>query len=196
MWNKFIVRDNFLSQNHFDCISKISFDTKPNEWHILKHKIYSNGKIEILKNSKNKIINDKLVPCDVDNKNHLGLIIDDIKTIYEKHHDYMLECLKELAPEKLKNYSFTELNVVNTGKDVSFPIHADTKDKLLSVVVYIAPEKNEGTYLFETKDGKNPQVIEWKINRAFIFSRTDDTWHSYKGDGISNRLTLVYNLRS
>jgi hypothetical protein len=123
-------------------------------------------------------------------------IIDDIKNIHEKHHDYMLECLKELAPEKLNNYSFTELNVVNTGKDVSFPIHADTKDKLLSVVVYIAPEKNEGTYLYETKDGKNPQVIEWKTNKAFIFSRTDDTWHSYRGDGISNRLTLVYNLRS
>jgi hypothetical protein len=101
-----------------------------------------------------------------------------------------------LAPEKLQNYSFTELNVVNTGKDVSFPIHTDTKDKLLSAVVYIAPEKNEGTYLYETKDGKNPQVVEWKTNKAFIFSRTDDTWHSYKGDGISNRLTLVYNLRS
>ena len=182
MWNKFIVKDNFLSKNHFDRISKISFDTKPNEWHILKHKIYSNGKIEILGN--------------VDNKNQLGLSIDDIKNIHEKHHDYMLECLKELAPEKLQNYSFTELNVVNTGKDVSFPIHSDTIDKLLSVVVYIAPEKNEGTYLYETKDGKNPQLIEWKTNKAFIFSRTDDTWHSYKGDGISNRLTLVYNLRS
>ena len=93
MWNKFIVKDNFLSKNHFDRISKISFDTKPNEWHILKHKIYSNGKIEILGN--------------VDNKNQLGLSIEDIKNIHEKHHDYMLECLKELAPEKLQNYSFT-----------------------------------------------------------------------------------------
>ena len=182
MWNKFIVKDNFLDKNHFDCISKISFDTKPNEWHILKHKIYSNGKIEILSNQNSKA--------------QLGLNIDDIQNIHETYHDYMLQCLQELAPEKLQNYSFTELNVVNTGKDISFPIHADTKDKLLSVVVYIAPEKNEGTYLYETKDGKNPQVIEWKTNKAFIFSRTDDTWHSYKGDGISNRLTLVYNLRS
>lgn len=182
MWNKFIVKENFLSKNHFDRISKISFNTKPNEWHILKHRIYSNGKIEILGN--------------VDDKNQLGLSIDDVKNIHETYHDYMLECLEELASEKLQNYSFTELNVVNTGKDVSFPIHADTKDKLLSVVVYIAPEKNEGTYLYETIDGKNPQVIEWKTNKAFIFSRTDDTWHSYKSDGISNRLTLVYNLRS
>jgi hypothetical protein len=190
MWNKFIVKDNFLSKNHFDRISKISFDTKPNELHVLKHKIYSNGKIEISGFTANQDFKN------VDNNNQLGLSIDDVKNIHEKHHDYMLECLKELAPEKLKNYIFTELNVVNTGKDVSFPIHADTKDKLLSVVVYIAPEKNEGTYLYQTKDGKNPQVIEWKTNRAFIFSRTDDTWHSYKGDGISNRLTLVYNLRS
>jgi len=182
MWNKFIVKENFLNKNHFDSISKISFDTQPNEWHILKHKIYSNGKIEILNNQNSKT--------------QLGLSIDDIQNIHETYHDYMLQCLQELAPEKLQNYSFTELNVVNTGKDISFPIHADTKDKLLSVVVYIAPEKNEGTYLYETKDGKNPQVIEWKTNKAFIFSRTDDTWHSYKGDGINNRLTLVYNLRS
>lgn len=182
MWNKFIIKDNFLSKNHLDCISKIPFDTKPNEWHILKHKIYINGKVEILGN--------------VGNKPDLGLSIDIIKSIHEKHHDYMLACLQDLAPEKLQNYHFTELNVVNTGKNVSFPIHTDTSDKLLSVVVYIAPEKNDGTYLYETKDGKNPQVIEWKTNKAFIFSRTDDTWHSYKGDGISNRLTLVYNLRS
>jgi hypothetical protein len=76
-----------------------------------------------MKDSKNKIINGKLVSCNVDNKNCLGLSIEDIKNIHEKHHDYMLECLKELAPEKLQSYSFTELNVVNTGKDVSFPIH-------------------------------------------------------------------------
>ena len=46
------------------------------------------------------------------------------------------------------------------------------------------------------KSGKNPKQIEWIPNRAFVFSRNDNTWHSYKADGKQNRLALVYNLRS
>jgi len=108
----------------------------------------------------------------------------------------MWQWLTKLAPEKLQQYQYTELNVVNNGRDYVFPIHSDSKDKLLSVVIYISPETNEGTWLYEDKSGKNPQQIEWKPNRAFAFSRNDHTWHSYKADGIRNRLTLVYNLRS
>ena len=38
-------------------------------------------------------------------------------------------------------------------------------------------------------------MIEWKQNRGVFFSRTErETWHSYEGDGISNRVALVYNL--
>ena len=55
---------------------------------------------------------------------------------------------------------------------------------------------NEGTWLYDDKSGTNPRQIEWKQNRAFGFSRNDNTWHSYKADGKSNRLALVYNLRS
>ena len=108
----------------------------------------------------------------------------------------MINWLKELAPEKLQHYWYTELNVVNNGKDYVFPIHSDSRDKLLSVVIYIAPENNEGTWLYEDKSGKNPKQIEWVPNRAFVFSRNDNTWHSYKADGKNNRLALVYNLRS
>ena len=32
-----------------------------------------------------------------------------------------------------------------------------------------------------------------KKNRA-LFSRTENTPHSYKSDGVSNRVTLIYNL--
>ena len=121
---------------------------------------------------------------------------DTIRNIHEAYHDKMWQWLTKLAPEKLQHYQYTELNVVNTGRDYIFPVHSDSKDKLLSVVIYIAPEINEGTWLYEDHKGKNPQQIEWKPNRAFAFSRNDNTWHSYKADGIRNRLTLVYNLRS
>ena len=33
------------------------------------------------------------------------------------------------------------------------------------------------------------------MNRGVFFSRSEkETWHSYKGDGKSNRVALVYNL--
>ena len=43
--------------------------------------------------------------------------------------------------------------------------------------------------------GANKRIIEWKQNRAVFFSRNErETWHSYEGDGSSNRIALVYNL--
>jgi hypothetical protein len=184
MWPKYIVKDNFLNEEHFNLIKNISFDTKQDEWDIYKHKIYNDGKIEIdfLSSSQKKGIS--------------PLSEENIKNISDTYHDYMINCLKELAPEKLQHYWYTELNVVNNGKDYLFPIHSDSRDKLLSVVIYISHEKNEGTWLYEDKNGKNAKQVDWKTNRAFIFSRTDNTWHSYKADGINNRLALVYNLRS
>ena len=46
------------------------------------------------------------------------------------------------------------------------------------------------------KKGTNPRQVDWVPNRNFVFCRNDNTWHSYKSDGKTNRLTLVYNLRS
>ena len=43
--------------------------------------------------------------------------------------------------------------------------------------------------------GDDKKIIDWKINRAIFFSRSEkETWHSYEGDGKSNRIVLVYNL--
>ena len=73
-------------------------------------------------------------------------------------------------------------------------MHRDTSDKLLSVVIYLKPEKNTGTILYENQNGDNPMVVEWKPNRAFIFSRSNDSWHAFKGDGINDRYTLLINI--
>ena len=54
---------------------------------------------------------------------------------------------------------------------------------------------NKGTILYSNKEGKNPKIIEWKKNRALFFSRNEkNSFHSYEGDEISTRRTLVYNL--
>jgi len=121
------------------------------------------------------------------------------KTLLEMHNTYtpkLLEILKELAPEKVKDYHCSLMIFTLSPKDSRYGLHTDNKDKLLSTVIYLKPENNTGTILYEHKEDKYPQTVEWKQNRALIFSRTDETWHSYKGDGINDRYALVYNLMS
>ena len=118
-----------------------------------------------------------------------------LKSFHKKYHPVALKILKELCPEKVDLYEYSEFHLVETGKDFHFPIHDDIPNKLLSGVVYIKPEKNSGTVFYETKSGKGKNTIEWEINKAIFFSRVErKTWHSYSGDGKSNRVTIVYNL--
>lgn len=113
----------------------------------------------------------------------------------DNYHQKAIDLLKELCPEKIKLYSFSEFQLILTGKNYKFPIHDDTPNKLLSGVIYINPEKNNGTTFYESKNKMNGKEIEWKKNRAVFFSRKErETWHSYEGDGINTRVALVYNL--
>ena len=48
--------------------------------------------------------------------------------------------------------------------------------------------------LYTAQTKKKIKNIEWKQNRGLFFSRTGDTYHSYKSNGLSNRITLIYNL--
>ena len=103
--------------------------------------------------------------------------------------------MKELNPEKIKLYDYSEFFIIETGSNYKFPIHDDTPNKLLSGVVYLKPEENSGTIFYKNKKGDDRKEIEWKVNRAVFFSRSErNTWHSYQGDGKNNRLVLVYNL--
>ena len=55
--------------------------------------------------------------------------------------------------------------------------------------------KKTKKHLPKVKKGEEKNIVEWKMNRAVFFSRSEkETWHSYKGDGKSNRVALVYNL--
>ena len=110
-------------------------------------------------------------------------------------HIKTMNLLKELCPQKAELYEYSDFNIIETGKNYSFPIHRDHINKLLSGAVYLNPDINTGTIIYEDKKGKNPIEIPWKKNRAFFFSRAEKTtWHSYKGDGKNNRIVLVYNL--
>lgn len=183
MW-KHVIIDDFLNKEHFDHIVK-TFDTKPikdGKPKVVAHSysIYENT-IAKTSNFRGNIESEKFTD----------------EFVMEMHNTYtprLMKLLEELAPEKVKLYKRADLIFTVTPKNKSYPMHTDIDEKLLSVVIYLHPEKNTGTILYEKKDGKNPRTVEWKKNRALIFSRTNSTWHSYQGDGINDRYVLVYNL--
>ena len=134
----------------------------------------------------------------IDNKGKTNLSCLSEKLIKSLHNEYTnigVEILGELSPKKIELFDYSEFSIIETGKDYSFPIHRDIPTKLLSGVIYLTPQKNNGTYIYDDKNGKNKKEIEWKQNRAFFFSRSEEfSWHSYEGDKISNRIVLVYNM--
>lgn len=103
--------------------------------------------------------------------------------------------LKELNEEKINLIDYSDFTIIKTKKNKKFPIHDDTFNKLLSGVIYLYPEKNVGTAFYNSKSGKDKNVIEWKVNRAVFFSRKErETWHSYEADSDNDRITLIFNL--
>lgn len=60
-----------------------------------------------------------------------------------------------------------------------YPLHDESTRKVLSCVVYVDPDENNGTYLYNEDKTFNRQ-IPWKPNTALIFPALDGvTWHNY-----------------
>jgi hypothetical protein len=192
MWNYKII-DNFLEQRHFDLLcSKVKniTDVKNQSWKRYVHQVSSEGKFL-----------HSYGPITDDGKDLAPGILSEEETldIFHAYNNKFLEILKELAPHKVASYKSSGISVVLTGKDKKYPAHTDVSTKILSTVVYIAPEKNRGTIIADNKELKNSQEIEWKQNRAFIFSsekHPNPTWHGYSSDGVSSRLTLVWYMQN
>ena len=135
----------------------------------------------------NKIDNDEVISSSIN--------VELLKTIHRNYHSKALNILKELCPEKMDLYDYSDFTIIISKKDSVFPIHDDTPNKLLSGVVYIAPEKNCGTFFYNKKTGENKTIAKWETNKAVFFSRKErETWHSYEGDGVNDRVVLVFNL--
>lgn len=166
------VIDNFLDKDDYNELSNFKFDNNFEN----KFKVYHNE------------INDDKIICSSINENLL-------KRLHKKYFSKAIKILEELCPEKINLYDYSDFTIIITKKNSKFPIHDDTPNKLLSGVIYLYPEKNSGTSFHNDKNGSEKKTIEWKTNRAVFFSRREkETWHSYEGDGLNDRIALVYNL--
>lgn len=169
------VIDNYLNQQDFEDLKNL----KLNKIDDTSIRVYHN-----------KISNEKVIT-------NSCIHIDFLKRLHDNYHKKAIQLLGELNSNKVKLYDYSEFHIIETGANYKFPIHDDTPDKILSGIVYLNPEKNTGTIFYSDKKGNNKKIVDWKLNRAVFFSRTEKkTWHSFEGDGTSNRLALVYNLKT
>ena len=170
---KIKIVDDFLNEDDFNELCNLKIEKNSDEKFKMFHNEISGN--EILKSS----IDEKLL----------------IKL--SKYHLKAMEILKELSPEKFNLYDYSDFLLILSDKNAKYPFHDDTPNKLLSGVIYLTPEKNSGTVFSNNRKGTNPEKVVWKQNRAVFFSRKErKTWHAIEGDGVSNRLVLVYNLNS
>tara|TARA_Y100000817_G_scaffold266310_1_gene222472 strand:- start:364 stop:996 length:633 start_codon:yes stop_codon:yes gene_type:complete len=166
--------DNFLDRDDFESLCKLKVDTEINSGTKVYHNVIKNNKVDVGCLDKNLI-----------------------EKLHEKYHNKAINILKNLSPEKVPLYDYSDFSIIITNKDSKFPFHDDTPNKLLSGVIYLYPEKNTGTIFGNNKKGDEKYTVDWKQNRAVFFSRKEkETWHSYKGDGKNNRVVLVYNLNT
>ncbi len=170
---KIEIIENFFEKRHFEDLNNITL------------KKINKGEISVV---HNEIVDDRII---VNNGISEDLLIDLNRTYHEK----AINILAKLCPEKVKLYEYSDFTIINTGSHYKFPIHDDTPNKLLSGVIYLKPEKNNGTFFYNNKNGDGETKIEWRQNKAVFFSRIEkETWHSYEGDKISSRVAIVYNL--
>lgn len=147
-------------------------------------------------NDFNEIAKIELEPIELNEIKVYDLIKQDFKEyLIKKYEHKLISILKKLAPNKTNLKRKFDIRLAQTGSYASYPVHQDHPNKILSVVIYISPEFSTGTLLHLTEKDNDPKEIEWKSNKAFIFSRHPfNTWHSYIGDKKSIRRTIVYNV--
>ena len=168
-----ITFDNFLNENDFNNLKNLKIESVEET----STKVYHNSI------SNDGVIDNSLISAEL------------LEKLHSNYHQKALKILNEIAPEKVNLYDYSEFMIIKSGKNYKFPIHDDTPNKLLSGVIYLYPEKNTGTLFYSDKKGSEKEIIDWKPNRAVFFSRVErKTWHSFEGDGKSDRIVLVYNL--
>ncbi len=124
-----------------------------------------------------------------------GISDDTAKKFQTNYHNKALDLLKKLNPEKAELYEYSEFGITDTGTNYNFPIHNDTPNKLLSGVIFLSPDKSEGTKFYKNKKGEGENSIDWKINRGVFFSRLENhSWHSFNNGTNGVRRVLIYNL--
>ncbi len=86
----------------------------------------------------------------------------------------------------------------------NYPPHCDNKSRISTTIIYVAPEKSDGTVLCKNPSSNDDgdhgaadresiytKEIQWEPNKAFFHnSIPNETWHSIKNTHSEPRITL------
>lgn len=199
-----VIIDDFLDKNHLDSLLSLKYKEDPS----LKKPMVSTYKIieqdYVNQFPDRKILNSKEKWKDINTPFVLKMRAKDgcflesrlILKLQERYEPFLIDMMKKMNPEKAHFHDYTEIQIASTHKDTIYRMHTDNADKLLTCVVYLKPENNTGTVMSDANAGKDLKVVEWKQNRAFIFSAMEGkSWHRWQGDNISTRHVLIFILR-
>lgn len=122
-------------------------------------------------------------------------LIDEFNHFLIENIDPVYENLKgESFPKEIKSNLYSGLQL--QSPEFEYPIHDEVIVKVMSIVLFVSPEENHGTWLYERPDQDyyNPtKKVEWKQNRAFIFcGQPGVSWHSFNAKkGAWKRVTIA-----
>lgn len=177
-----IIEDDFLKDDDFNLLSsriKSLIDNSGSEYG--SSVIYNQARISI--------------PELIITRESSILSNEELITFFKRYEKKLLNHLARLAPYKRNLYDQFSFQLSKTIKNGCYHIHEDSMEKLLSVVIYLQPQNNIGTFLYKKKSFIPFKTVEWKENRYLAFSRLQGlTRHSYKCNNTEDRYTLVLNL--
>jgi hypothetical protein len=157
---KHLVIDNFLEPDVFLTVKN---------YVLSKYDLYNHKKptVEIHVQTSNSLLYNLLSP-----------VILDLK---DKYFD-LLNYGNKVIPEKF--YTYAELAICTPGFKYPY-IHQDVERKIMTTVLYVAPDDGDGTDLYSKNNKKSLiKSVEWKPNRAISFvsqrnPKLQETWHNY-----------------
>jgi hypothetical protein len=128
-----------------------------------------------------------------------GISQEVIDTIFNINQLLLKNATKILNQFSIKNvsdigyFSIPRLGFCPPGAFGEIHDDGDTMDKTMIMVIYISPEKSKGTRLYSANDPNSfVKELDWKENRAFIFSPVKNvTWHDFV-PGEQERVTLLF----
>lgn len=184
-WTYYIIEDFF----------------EPDHWEIIKNSLDGNGDIFWQKDDDP---NAEGAP----DKTMLGWYLQDVcgpikkEEIWFKKHfiDQVIKptCLAKIDYSVFDNPTinvdnlYLKAGLIRCEPDYRYPIHPDSRRKLISVVVYVDGKVEDGTILIDAKTRKETH-LQAKPNSVMIFQRTDDTLHYYRNTS-DNKYRYTINL--
>lgn len=116
-----------------------------------------------------------------------------LEGLFESYYEECLSILAFLDPSKIPYVERINFEIQSVMPNYGYRIHHDSLSKLLSIVIYLDPDNNFGTFIHKDENSEGKE-IPWCLNSGIAFSAIGHhTWHSFKSNN-ERRATFNINL--